>query len=264
MPQQRSFEQATEISEQLVPLYQKLQKDVQTMVQREVAEVAARSEKDIRHALSDLARGGAGGISLPQWSWKIWTGLAATAVLALLLVMRPPSWSISDLFSNAPAVSTVEDGKAGQPDDVVPAQAPDEPEESFAAQAISRYDRLFAAASPRFDVLKARIRAANPSSQELEAALQAWEHKDLSPQERDLVHAAFVQAVLQEQNPNLTIDGDMGRKGCSGRSCGAVRAMWEQDQKTVHSLPAFRTPLTEADLIKVEKFVVYNHLPPAQ
>ena len=262
MPQQHSFEQATEISEQLVPLYRKLQKDVQTMVQREVAEVAARSERDIRHALGDLARGGAGGIRLPQWSWKVWSGLATTAALAVLLMMRPPSWPLSNPFSNAPAVSTAADGTAEQPDGVVPAAPGDQREESFATQAVARYNRLFDTASPRFNALLVQIRKEN-RSQELEANLQLWERRDTTTAVKDRVHAAFVQAVLKKQIANLAIDGDITRTpSCAGQSCRAVQALWEQDQKGDHALPAFQTPLRKEDLITIEKFMVYNHLPP--
>ena len=81
MPQPRSgrsLEDASEISAQLQPVYQKLHRDLEAMVQKEVARVATDTEADIRAALAHTLRRGPGAALIP-WPQR---GAAPPAVRA--------------------------------------------------------------------------------------------------------------------------------------------------------------------------------------
>ncbi|HEU4558476.1 MAG TPA: hypothetical protein VFS20_11535 [Longimicrobium sp.] len=257
----RGLDEAGEISAQLQPLYKKLHRDLESMVQKEVARFAAGTEGEVRSALADIARRGGirrGGLAWPKWLPRPAFVLVPALALAAIVFWTRPDWTG---LSAGPATQ-VGTGRftPGEVIDSTPERSPTPPAPSDPATRVAEFDDLFKKHSDRFAGLVQTIRDANPAER-LEVALQAWEHGETQDSVGlNLVHSALVQAALKQSNAAIVIDGVINRDTCAGASCRAIQALFQADQSGFGFLPRYAQPLKPEDLKSIEKILVMGRL----
>jgi len=262
MPQprhDRGLDEAIEISAQLRPVYDKLHRDLESMVQKEVARFAAETESEVKTALADIARRGGirrAGLAWPKSLPRPAYVLVSALVMVLIVAWMRPDW----IGLGGGAATTTPQLVSGEP--VVPAadNPPDEPAPADPAARIREYDDLFGRHSDRFAGLVAAIRRDRPGDEKLEGALQAWEHESRDTTVLNVVHSALVQAALKQNNAAIVIDGEINRTACTGVACRTIKALWEADQNGFGFLPAYPAPLKPEDLRSIEKILVMGRL----
>jgi hypothetical protein len=149
-------------------------------------------------------------------------GLSTFAVFAVRRAPVPPQEPVAQAEAPAPpaALQTAPDVRADP------------------AALAARYDSLLAAHAPPLGAL---VDALDPQTRnaDVRTAIAAWRLGRMSDTPRDRLHAALVQAVLRaEVDSALTIDGNILREPCGGRSCGALLKLW-QERGEAFGLPAW-------------------------
>jgi hypothetical protein len=214
----------------------------------------------------------------PPTDRSVWWTRVGLGVLAALAVALIGWFAIRGLRSESESVPVVADApspaaSAPAPTQPAPvAEQPAAPASPLAASPLAvlptdpsarqaLYDSLFAARTPLFDPLLARVDSAN-EDRAVRRALTAWKEGPIDAQDADLIHSALLQHVLKaEIDPRIEIDGQVLRNPCRGASCVALLKAWEQGRETYGLPPVPANATTDPRALRqAEAALVLNWL----
>lgn len=259
MSSREPFDRERELTESLREELRDLRRDVEAIVEREVRRAAdpARIEATVRESVRREISA--------RTPWLIanaaWVGPLAGVLVGLALGISVFALVASRRGDGSPVDSPPVAMSNPSPNGAA-AAAPSASEAARdAASQAARYDSLFEARSPMFDLLIRSVDTGttNPT---VRAAIASWREGSMTPTEADRLHVAFLQLVLRDAvDLGLEIDGGILRNPCRGSTCGALLRVW-QDRGERMGLPAWHAGVAEdsAAVAVVERMLVLDRL----